>query len=139
MVRSASLRFPTGTGDHPLLIGRHDGAYVQRSDAEIRQRLGPFTEAAVVLVGHMHREAVYELGGQLLVSVGPVSSPSDGDPRARWTCLTRRGSVWHAEQRRVKYDWHAALAWELRHGPVSAVDHTCPPCFPWRDTDSGFS
>lgn len=122
-----------------LLLSWHNGAYVQRSDEELRQRLGPFTEAAVILVGHMHREAVYELDGQLLVSVGPVSSPADGDPRTCWTCLTRRGGTWHAEQRRVKYDWNAALAWERRHGPVSAVDHACPPCFPWGPAAPEFS
>ncbi|AXG98325.1 metallophosphoesterase [Deinococcus wulumuqiensis] len=121
-----------------LLVGWQDGAYFRRSDEEIRCRLNSLTDAAVVLVGHMHREAVHKLEGQLLVSVGPVSSPADGDPRARWTCLTRRGGEWQVELRRVTYDWDAALAWELCHGPIGAVDHTAPPCFPWRGTASDF-
>lgn len=98
-----------------LLLGWDGAAYVRRPEAEIRQRLFASATAEVVLVGHMHRENVRRVDGRLLVSVGAVSSQTDGDPRARWGLLTRRAGRWHVEFRRVVYDWDAAAAWDRRH------------------------
>lgn len=118
-----------------LLISWNGEGYAHRPESEIRQRLEAAPAAEVVLVGHMHRERVRRVDGRLLVSVGPVSSQGDGDPRARWAFLSRRRGVWQVELRRVEYDWHAALAWEKKYGPVEAINHPSPPHLPMRDAE----
>ncbi|GMA14016.1 metallophosphoesterase [Deinococcus metallilatus] len=117
-----------------LLLSWDGSGYVRRPEHEIRERLNVAAATEVVLVGHMHREDVRSVDGCLLVSVGPVSSQGDGDPRARWALLTRRGGRWQMEARRVEYDWDAAASWEREHGPLEdAVNHACPPNLEMRD------
>lgn len=95
------------------------GGLVTRADADVRRDLaGVAAEVEVVVVGHTHVERVLELDGRLLVNAGPVSAQKDGDPRARWTLLTRRGWRWRVEQRRVEYDWHAAARAVMANEPV---------------------
>lgn len=119
-----------------LLLGWDGTRYVRRPAHEIRERLIVPESTEVVLVGHMHREDVRVIDGRLLVSVGPVSSQGDGDPRARWALLRRHEGRWQVEARRVTYDWDAAARWEREHGPLEdAVDHVCPPNLPMDDVD----
>ena len=125
-----------GTPGNPwdsLLWGFKNRQFWLRPDAEIGARLAGHAEARVVLVGHCHREQVREWRGRLLVNVGSVAHQNDGDPRARWSLLTRRGGRWTVEMRRVEYDWHAAAAW-IRAGVSCNWDeaplHDDPPSEP---------
>lgn len=84
---------------------------VPRPERDVLRDLAGVDETVkVVVVGHTHQERVLQLGGRLLVNVGPISWQADGDPRARWTLLERRAGRWAVEQRRVVYDWHAAAS-----------------------------
>ena len=56
-------------------------------------------------------------GDTLVVNAGAVSDQVDGDPRARWTLLRRRGGTWSAEFRAARYDVEAAVQWSRRHSP----------------------
>lgn len=128
-----------GTPDTPwdgLLLDWDGNGYVPRPEQEVRARLASTDPAQVVVVGHMHREATRHLDGRLIVSVGPVSSQSDGDPRARWALLRRCRGRWSVEHRRVTYDWDAATRWEVRHGALTgrlALNHAAPPMLRLRD------
>lgn len=94
------------------------GQLVPRSDEEIAGRLQTVAEdVELVVVGHTHRERSVQLGGRLLVNVGPVAWQRDGDPRARWTLLTRDETGWTAHNRRVDYDWQEAAAAVIRNEP----------------------
>ncbi|MCY1701824.1 metallophosphoesterase family protein [Deinococcus sp. SL84] len=88
----------------------------RRTEDEIAGRLQDFGGYRVYLVGHMHRADTRTIGDTLLVNVGPVNWPNDGDPRAAWLLLERRGGVWHAEHRRVAYDYQAAARWIRESG-----------------------
>lgn len=122
-----------------LLLEWNGSTYVRWSAGEIEDRLGRDLPAGVevVLVGHTHREDVRAFGDLLLVNVGAVSFQNDGDPRARWTRLTRRRGRWSAESRRVAYDWNGAAAWIRANRPVfeEEVDlHLHPVTDALRDT-----
>jgi predicted phosphodiesterase len=101
-----------------LILGWDGQTYWHRTEQEIQDRLHVADQVEVVLVGHMHRAAVRDLKGRLLVSVGAVSYQNDGDPRARWALLTRRQGRWAVEQRQVAYDHQAAATWLLSNQPV---------------------
>lgn len=111
-----------GTPSSPwanLLWRLEGGGLVPRASADVRMDLtGVADDVEVVVVGHTHMERVLELDGRLLVNVGPVCWQKDGDPRARWTLLTRHGQRWTVDQRRVEYDWHAAARAVLANTPV---------------------
>ncbi|AFZ65731.1 metallophosphoesterase family protein [Deinococcus peraridilitoris] len=88
------------------------------SRAVLQERLhGVPDHVRVVAVGHTHLEAVARVGGKLIVNVGAVSRQKDGDPHARWVLLRRQAGVWHAEFRRVPYDFETAARWAEVHAP----------------------
>ncbi|MFH0883958.1 MAG: metallophosphoesterase family protein [bacterium] len=43
-------------------------------------------DARMVFIGHSHRAEIYRVHDRVLVNVGSVGQPRDGNPRARW-CL----------------------------------------------------
>jgi len=92
------------------------GPYQTDTIPELRRKLEGIS-ARVVLCGHTHREGMTALGDTLIVNAGAVSAQIDGDPRARWILLERRGGRWNADFRRVVYDWNAAASWALEHAP----------------------
>lgn len=99
------------------------GELVERPLAEVAAELEALAGVTeLVLVGHTHRERTVRLQERLIVNVGPVAWQRDGDPRARWTLLTRASGRWTAEQRRVEYDWQAAAAAVLANRPVFAPE-----------------
>lgn len=94
------------------------GQLVRRTSEDITSQLGPVAEdVELVVVGHTHRERTVQLDGRLLVNVGPVAWQRDGDPRARWTLLTRDEAGWTAHNKRVDYDWQEAAAAVIRNQP----------------------
>lgn len=96
------------------------GEYRSSDPRLLRETLAPL-RAEVLLCGHTHRAGVTRVGDTLLVNCGSVSDQVDGDPRARWTLLERRGGHWSAELRAVSYDVTAAVNWARAHSPFGEV------------------
>ncbi len=92
------------------------GFYRARDPRELLDTVPPLG-AEVVLCGHTHRPGATRVGDTLVVNVGAVSDQVDGDPRARWTLIERRGGRWSADFRTVPYDVAAAAAWSRQHSP----------------------
>lgn len=111
-----------GTFDTPwqaLLWGwNSDGnIFWQLPTAEVERQLPETLEAQVIVVGHSHLPQIREIGGRLLVNIGPVSHQNDGNPQAQWTLLRRRNGHWKVEMRRVTYDWKGAAHWIRQNAP----------------------
>ncbi|MFC4637431.1 metallophosphoesterase family protein [Deinococcus hohokamensis] len=95
------------------------GLYLARAPHELRALVAPLA-AEVVVCGHTHRPGATRVGDTLVVNAGAVSDQVDGDPRARWTLLERRGGRWTVDFRAVPYDVEEAVAWASRHSPFGA-------------------
>ncbi len=98
---------------HASLRHNRDGVLANSSDAELRQQIDP--AAAVFCVGHTHMPFVRQVDATLLVNVGSVGLPFDGDTRAAYARLSLGRAGWSAEIRRVAYDV-AATAQIFVHG-----------------------
>lgn len=118
---------PTSAWEHLLWVWDHGrprrqdqpgeaGFYRSRDPRELRALVEPLG-AEVVLCGHTHRPGATRVGDTLVVNAGSVSDQADGDPRARWTLLERRGSHWATDFRAVAYDVDAAVAWGRANSP----------------------
>jgi predicted phosphodiesterase len=83
---------------------RHDrdGLTRRSSDDELRRQIDP--TAAIFCAGHTHVPFVRRLGATLVVNVGAVGLPFDGDRRAAYARLTRRRQGWSATIMRLPYD-----------------------------------
>lgn len=92
------------------------GFYRSRDPRELRRMVQPLG-AEVVLCGHTHRAGATRVGDTLVVNCGAVSDQVDGDPRARWTLLERRGPHWNVDFRAVAYDVAGAVAWARANSP----------------------
>ncbi|ULH16897.1 metallophosphatase family protein [Deinococcus sp. KNUC1210] len=92
------------------------GFYRARDPRDLLALVEPL-EARVVVCGHTHRPGATRVGDTLVVNAGAVSDQVDGDPRARWTLLERRGGHWSAEFHTAAYDVAAAVAWSQAHSP----------------------
>lgn len=101
--------------------GEGRGFYRSRDPRELRASLEPLG-AEVVLCGHTHRAGATRVGDTLVVNAGAVSDQADGDPRARWTLLTRREGRWSVDFRAVEYDIEAAVRWSEMHSPYGAFE-----------------
>ena len=103
-----------------------EGFYRARDPRELLNMVRPL-EVQVLVCGHTHRCGATRVGDTLVVNTGSVSDQVDGDPRARWTLLERRGGQhrgghWSAEFRTVPYDVAAAVAWSRQHSPFGAFE-----------------
>ncbi|WP_407571404.1 metallophosphoesterase family protein [Deinococcus altitudinis] len=98
-----------------------EGFYRARDPRELLGMVRPLG-AQVLVCGHTHRAGATRVGDTLVVNTGSVSDQVDGDPRARWTLLVRRGGHWSAEFRAVPYDVAAAVDWSRRHSPFGAFE-----------------
>ena len=84
---------------------RHDRDGITRhsADAELREQIDP--TATIFCVGHTHAPLIRRLDRTLVVNVGAVGLPFDGDTRAAYARLTRgRRGTWEAKIVRVPYD-----------------------------------
>lgn len=91
------------------------------SPASYREGLGEWTESdtierhfnaieeTVLVCGHTHRPMVRETPGGLVVNIGSVGLPFNGDARAQYAIFTQEGSHWQVEPRQVDYDRDAFL------------------------------
>lgn len=99
--------------------GEGGGFYRARAPGELCALVQPLG-AEVVLCGHTHRPGATRVGDTLVVNVGAVSDQVDGDPRARWTLLTRKAGEWTVSFRAVAYDVEAAVRWSEAHSSFGA-------------------
>lgn len=87
---------------HASMRGNRTGIYPNMPAAMLRQLIDP--APAVLCVGHTHRPLVRQLDGSLVVNVGSVGMPFDGDRRAAYGQLTWQSGTWRAEIIRLAYD-----------------------------------
>lgn len=102
---------------HPT--GPDTGFYRSRDPRELRQMVKPLN-AGVVVCGHTHRPGATRVADTLVVNVGAVSDQVDGDPRARWVLLEKRGEHWAVDFRAAPYDVQAAVRWSEAHSLFGA-------------------
>jgi predicted phosphodiesterase len=87
---------------HASMINNRDGIFVDTTDAHLRHQISP--PPAALCVGHTHQPLIRNLDGTLVVNVGSVGMPFDGDHRASYAQLTWRNNQLIAEIIRLEYD-----------------------------------
>lgn len=88
---------------HASMLGTREGIYKRTPDEELIRKVG-HPAPGVFCVGHTHRPLVRMLNSTLVVNVGAVGLPFDGDSRAGYAQLTWQGRLWQAEIVRLDYD-----------------------------------
>jgi len=91
---------------HASVLGNRDGIYPETNDRQLEKKIAP--APAVFITGHTHRPLVRQLGGTLVVNVGSVGLPFDGDTRAGYAQIVWQNEKWQAEIIRLEYDLQAA-------------------------------
>jgi hypothetical protein len=103
-----------GPHDTRVLIahGRPDvnnnGVFGRTTDDELRDMLGP-QPPELFICAHTHVPLVRRVDGTLVMNVGAVGLPFNGDPRAQYGIVTWRDGAWHAELRAVEYSRQATM------------------------------
>ena len=87
---------------HASMKGTRAGIYIEMPDDELRQKVAP--PPAVLIVGHTHKPLIRMIDQTLVINVGAVGLPFDGDVRASYGRVTGQAGQWHAEIKRVLYD-----------------------------------
>lgn len=103
------LTAPNGTEArvvHASMRGNRDGIYAGTSDQTLAEQIAP--PVPLFCVGHTHRSLIRTLNSTLVVNVGSVGLPFDGDTRATYGRLQWQKNGWQAEIRRVNYDMQQA-------------------------------
>lgn len=102
--------------DLPFSLTRRDLRLVHGTPQSNRRGIGPWTESEemqthfneveenVLVCAHTHRPMVCEVEGGLIVNVGSVGLPFNGDPRAQYAVFDRGTDGWRVEHRQVGYD-----------------------------------
>jgi putative phosphoesterase len=87
---------------HASMRNNRDGIYNDTSDKALRQQIAP--APSLLCVGHTHRPLIRQLDETLVVNVGSVGMPFDGDRRAGYGQLHWQNGRWQAEIIRLDYD-----------------------------------
>jgi putative phosphoesterase len=87
---------------HASLQSIRSGIYPEIPADELRQKIEP--AAALFCVGHTHLPLILCLGQTLVVNVGAVGLPFDGDTRACYGQMEWQDGRWSAEIIRLEYD-----------------------------------
>jgi putative phosphoesterase len=105
---------------------RHDRDGIGRSspDEQLREQIDP--SAAIFCVGHTHTPLTRRLDGTLVVNVGSVGLPFDGDTRAAYARLSRGRRGWQARIMRIPYDVGATVRAFAHTGTLEAVGAHAP-------------
>lgn len=93
---------------HASMLGDRKGIFPDDPTASLREKIAPAPK--VLLVGHTHRPLIRTVDDSLVVNVGAVGAPFDGDPRAAYGQLTLVDGAWQAEVVRLDYDREHAIA-----------------------------
>lgn len=87
---------------HASMIGNREGIYPETTATELREIIAP--PPAVLAAGHTHRPLIRWIDETLVVNVGSVGMPFDGDDRAAYGRFTRSNGLWQAQIVRMTYD-----------------------------------
>lgn len=89
---------------HGTPVSNRDGIGVWTRDDELKAHLAAVDER-VLVCAHTHRALVREIDDRLVVNVGSVGLPFNGDPRAQYAVFSAGGPLgWQVELRQVEYD-----------------------------------
>jgi putative phosphoesterase len=103
---SISLNGPDGQEiriAHASMVSNRNGIFHSTSDRELRQKLVT-PPPALFCVGHTHVPLIRGFDDTLVVNVGSVGLPFDGDTRAAYAQLTWHRNRWQAKIVRLDYD-----------------------------------
>ncbi|MCS6887087.1 metallophosphoesterase family protein [Chloroflexus sp.] len=92
---------------HASIHHDRDGLLPTHTQLELHAKID--SHAAVFCTAHTHMPFVRRVGETLVVNVGSVGLPFDGDWRAAYARLTLAQSDWQAQIVRVPYDREATL------------------------------
>ena len=108
---------PTNTWQ--AVIESWEGGRLVRTatEEELLAATSGFGYPSLIVTGHTHRERLLRFQTFTVVNVGAVGWQHDGDPRARWTLLTRIGKDWAVRFHRIEYDIPAAAEFVARCSP----------------------
>ena len=87
---------------HASMKNNRDGIMENSSDEKLYEQIMPVP--AVFVTAHTHRAFIRRFNDSLVVNVGAVGSPFDGDRRASYGRFTWDRAGWQAELRRLDYD-----------------------------------
>lgn len=93
---------------HASVRSNRDGLFAKNSDDQLRPKIfvADETPPAVFCCAHTHWPFVRYIDQTLVVNVGSVGLPFDGDHRAAYAQITWEAHQWQAEIIRLEYDWH---------------------------------
>ncbi|WP_298819980.1 metallophosphoesterase family protein [Chloroflexus sp.] len=92
---------------HASIHHDRDGLLPNHTRSELRAKIDP--RAAVFCTAHTHMPFARQVEETLVVNVGSVGLPFDGDWRAAYARITLDQQGWHAQIVRVPYDREATL------------------------------
>ena len=87
---------------HGSMLGNRDGVYAESSDEKLWKQMAPVP--AVFVTAHTHRPMIRWFNDSLVVNVGSVGAPFDGDQRASYGQFVWSPGGWQAEIIRLPYD-----------------------------------
>ncbi len=87
---------------HASMRNNRDGIYPMASDEELWKQIAPVP--AVFVTAHTHRPMIRRFNDSLVVNVGSVGAPFDGDQRASYGRFQWNRAGWEAEIVRLPYD-----------------------------------
>lgn len=99
---------------HASMRGNRDGIYPETPAHVLRLQIDP--PPAVLCVGHTHRPLIRRLDDTLVVNVGSAGLPFDGDTRPSYARISFAKNQWHAEIKRVAYNFQQAELDYFRSG-----------------------
>ncbi len=90
---------------HASMRGTRDGIYAETPEDLLRQQIG-LPPPDLFCVGHTHKPLIRLVDDTLVVNVGSVGMPFDGDPRAAYARILwdTASNSWRAAIVRVDYD-----------------------------------
>lgn len=87
---------------HASMRGTRDGIYPFTTDEEMRDQIAPPPD--VFVTAHIHEPFIREVDKTLVVNVGSVGSPCDGDNRASYGQVVWQNGRFQANIIRMPYD-----------------------------------
>jgi putative phosphoesterase len=87
---------------HGSVRSNNEGFFPTTTEAKAKEMIGS-NPPSLLCVGHSHLPFIRQVEATLLVNVGAVGFPFDGDQRASFGLIHWEGSRWEVEIRRVEY------------------------------------
>lgn len=94
---------------HGTPRANYEGIYPRTTDAELAEMLQS-VNAPLICVAHTHFPLIRRLGPSLIVNVGSVGLPFNGDWRAQYGMMEWSGGAWDVDLRAIEYDRDRTLA-----------------------------